>query len=43
MAAGGEQRETLRKELLELNNKRTKIESELKEWISVLGTVRLLL
>jgi hypothetical protein len=35
------QKEVLRKELLELNAKRDKIEKEIKEWQSLLQTVGL--
>ena len=34
-----EQRQLLRKELLELNAQRTKIENEIKEWQSILRSV----
>jgi hypothetical protein len=35
------QKEALRKELLELNTKRDKIEKEIKEWLNLLQSVGL--
>jgi hypothetical protein len=35
------QKEVLRKELLELNTKRDKIEKEIKEWLNLLQSVGL--